>query len=577
MSLYSNINGNTFLFNYPNNNNSNLTSSITPHTKSSNKSQSPSQNKYKKIGNYLLSSTIGMGTFSKVKLGVHIPTKENVAIKILDKSHIKDNSDIQRIQREIYILKKLRHQNIAQLYETITSERHIYIVMEYIPGKDLFQYIYSLGRLDEKKSSLFFRQLIITLEYIHSNGIVHRDIKPENILLNLKKNRIKIVDFGLSNTYKPNELLSTACGSPCYAAPEMISGKKYKGLKSDIWSSGVVLYCMLAGKLPFDDIDLKTLYKKIKGGEYVMPNFISDYAQDILRKILCVNPEKRIDINEIKKHKFFNFDKTPLYDEIDFEEGIKVDCDVVRYIKEKFYKDKEKVDEDFIMENIVNNEHNTLTTLYYLLLKKKKRFKDDDENNFFNVSYNKTNNNSNNNYTSSNSNNKDNNNNNNNIIKEKKIFNLGTVKKINLDNLIGKRNNNNNYNNIFNLKTFNTNIITNSKNSNNSKNSKYDNKYINTMNANNNLNNILNTNNNSGADTSNNKFNVFVINNFVTEPTNNNNNINTTKIYDSVNSNNNDNTINTINLIKTKESTNIHNKSFNINNKNNINNDNNKK
>ena len=227
--------------------------------------------KCKKIGNYVLSSTIGTGTFSKVKLGIHLATQQRVAIKILDRSKIKDESDLKRINREISILKTLRHPNIAQLYETITSERHFYIVMEYIEGKDLFQYIYSKNYLDEVKASALFRQLISTLEYIHTLGIVHRDIKPENILLDKSKTSIKLVDFGLSNSYRHGELLRTACGSPCYASPEMISGKEYNGLYSDLWSCGVVLYCMLTGKLPFDDEDIKQLYRKIQNARYKMP------------------------------------------------------------------------------------------------------------------------------------------------------------------------------------------------------------------------------------------------------------------------------------------------------------------
>ena len=179
-----------------------------------NYSISPETVKCKKIGNYILSSTIGKGTFSKVKLGIHLPTQKKVAIKILDREKIKDESDLERISREIHILTVLRHPNIAQLYETITSERHIYIIMEYIEGRDLFQYIYSLQRLSELKASQLFRQLIACLEYIHTLGIVHRDIKPENILLNKQKTILKLVDFGLSNSYKHGDLLKTACGSP---------------------------------------------------------------------------------------------------------------------------------------------------------------------------------------------------------------------------------------------------------------------------------------------------------------------------------------------------------------------------
>ena len=228
-----------------------------------------------------------------------------MAIKILDREKIKDESDLERISREIHILTVLRHPNIAQLYETITSERHIYIVMEYIEGKDLFQYIYSLQRLSELKSSQLFRQLIACLEYIHTLGIVHRDIKPENILLNKQKTILKLVDFGLSNSYKHGDLLKTACGSPCYAAPEMISGKEYNGLYSDLWSCQVVLYCMLVGKLPFDDENIKVLYYNIKSANYYMPPFLSNISQDILRKILTTNPKRIISLQELKNHPFF--------------------------------------------------------------------------------------------------------------------------------------------------------------------------------------------------------------------------------------------------------------------------------
>ena len=243
-----------------------------------NHSVSPSSMKYKKIGNYILLTTIGSGTFSTVKLGIHLPTQQKVAIKILDKEKIVDESDIKRISREIHILSKLRHPNIAQLYETLPSERHIYIVMEHVEGHDLFQYIYSLTRLTELKASKLFRQLISCLEYIHTLGIVHRDIKPENILLNKKKTCLKLVDFGLSNSYQHGHLLKTACGSPCYAAPEMIRGKEYDGLYSDLWSCGVVLYCMLVGKLPFDDEDIKILYHNIKSANYYMPPYLSIIA-----------------------------------------------------------------------------------------------------------------------------------------------------------------------------------------------------------------------------------------------------------------------------------------------------------
>ena len=338
-----------------------------------NYSISPETVKCKKIGNYILSSTIGKGTFSKVKLGIHLPTQKKVAIKILDREKIKDESDLERISREIHILTVLRHPNIAQLYETITSERHIYIVMEYIEGKDLFQYIYSLQRLSELKSSQLFRQLIACLEYIHTLGIVHRDIKPENILLNKQKTILKLVDFGLSNSYKHGDLLKTACGSPCYAAPEMISGKEYNGLYSDLWSCGVVLYCMLVGKLPFDDEDIKVLYYNIKSANYYMPPFLSNISQDILRKILTTNPKRRISLQELKKHPFFLLgERTPMLKGLLIGvENIPVDKEIINEMKKNYFEDKDTIDEDYISSMIQKNSHNNITTIYYLLYKEK--------------------------------------------------------------------------------------------------------------------------------------------------------------------------------------------------------------
>jgi len=146
------------------------------------------------------------------------------------------------------------------------------------------------------------------VEYLHKLKIVHRDLKPENLLLDQKKN-IKIVDFGLSNLYKDGELLKTACGSPCYAAPEMIAGKRYNGLNVDIWSCGVILYALICGYLPFEDPNTNNLYKKIMNGNYEVPDFISTEAKDLLKSVLNTDPEKRFKINDIRRHSWFNINK----------------------------------------------------------------------------------------------------------------------------------------------------------------------------------------------------------------------------------------------------------------------------
>ena len=175
--------------------------------------------------------------------------------------------------------------------------------MEYCEGGELFNYIVKKKRLTEEVASFFFFQIINGVEYIHSKGVIHRDLKPENLLLT-KDNDIKIIDFGLSNYYEGN-YLSTPCGSPCYASPEMVASKKYDGFKIDIWSCGIILYAMLCGYLPFEDQSNEILYKKILHCKVDYPNHLSKKSEDLLRKILVKDPAKRIDIKGIKEHPFY--------------------------------------------------------------------------------------------------------------------------------------------------------------------------------------------------------------------------------------------------------------------------------
>ena len=217
------------------------------------------------IGDYIIKEIIGNGTFSKVKLGINKYTNEKVAIKLLEKKKITEKKDLERIFREMSIVKNLNHPNIIKTYEIFENEKYYYIIMDYCKGGELFDYIVKKGRLNEEETSFFFYQIINGLEYIHSKNIVHRDLKPENLLLT-DKNKLKIIDFGLSNYFNLNKenktkLLKTPCGSPCYAAPEMVSGNKYNGFKTDIWAIGIVLYAMIVGYLPFEDSDIYILFQ----------------------------------------------------------------------------------------------------------------------------------------------------------------------------------------------------------------------------------------------------------------------------------------------------------------------------
>ena len=261
------------------------------------------------IGDYIIKEIIGNGTFSKVKLGINKYTNEKVAIKLLEKKKITEKKDLERIFREMSIVKNLNHPNIIKTYEIFENEKYYYIIMDYCKGGELFDYIVKKGRLNEEETSFFFYQIINGLEYIHSKNIVHRDLKPENLLLT-DKNKLKIIDFGLSNYFNLNKenktkLLKTPCGSPCYAAPEMVSGNKYNGFKTDIWAIGIVLYAMIVGYLPFEDSDNDILFQKILDCDIEFPEFLNELSIDIIKKILNSNCDERYSISDIKRHQFY--------------------------------------------------------------------------------------------------------------------------------------------------------------------------------------------------------------------------------------------------------------------------------
>jgi carbon catabolite-derepressing protein kinase len=180
------------------------------------------------------------------------------------------------------------------------------MVLEYAE-KELFDYLVKHGRMPEKKARRFFQQIVCAVEYCHRHKIVHRDLKPENLLLDHDLN-VKIADFGLSNIMTDGNFLKTSCGSPNYAAPEVISGKLYAGPEVDVWSCGVILYVLLIGRLPFDDEYIPTLFKKIAAGKYTSPSYLSQGAKDIIHNMLRVNPVQRITIQEIRQDAWFNED-----------------------------------------------------------------------------------------------------------------------------------------------------------------------------------------------------------------------------------------------------------------------------
>ena len=363
-----------------------------------------------KIGNYLVQQTIGEGTFGKVKLGIFLPNNEKVAIKVLEKQRIKDKDDKIRVEREFDMLSRFNHPNVILVTEIFESNESYYSVMEYCEGGELFNYIVRKKRLTEKETAFLFFQLINGLEYIHSLGIVHRDLKPENLLLT-RDHLLKIIDFGLSNYFRENEteLLSTPCGSPCYASPEMVSGKKYDGVKIDIWATGIILFAMLCGYLPFEDNNNDILFDKILECKIEFPEYLSEECIDLIKKILVVDPENRITIPGIKEHSFFIKGKQ-LFDSVytikpvvDYhprnnpppnenennEESVEINEN------KNENKDNENIDNGEVDDNIDNNENNENKDIkeekneYNNEIKKENNLSENKENNKNNTKKNK--------------------------------------------------------------------------------------------------------------------------------------------------------------------------------------------
>lgn len=298
---------------------------MTPHETSSKsmskttttKSSTIPKRKHVTFGPYLIGATLGEGEFGKVKMGWTRPAKgshevpRQVAIKLIRRTSIAKNSEREiKVYREINALKHLTHPNIIGLEEVLQNSKYVGIVLEYASGGEFYKFIQKKRRLDEQKACKIFAELVSGVSYMHSKGLVHRDLKLENLLLDTNENLL-ITDFGFVNEFhRNNELMKTSCGSPCYAAPELVvTTKPYMGRKADIWSCGIILFAMLAGYLPWDDDpanpkgdDIPKLYHYITRTKLKFPGYITAVPRDLLRKILVPDPKKRININELIRH-----------------------------------------------------------------------------------------------------------------------------------------------------------------------------------------------------------------------------------------------------------------------------------
>ena len=264
----------------------------------------------KQIGKYLFKGAINSGAFSAVKLVQNLETKEFFACKIIPRKRILSTNLQERFEVEIRIDQQLHHPGIVQIVDLMKDENNFYVIMEFCPKGDFFEFIIDNKKLPEKIAAYYIRQVLETLKYVHSFGIAHRDLKPENLLLD-QDNNIKISDFGLSRYVNKQGLVDTPCGSPCYASPECLSGQSYDGCKSDIWSCGVILFAALTGNLPWTKRNQQQLFEQIKKGDYKIPDFLSEEGKSFLTGLLTVDYNKRMTIDEALKHPWMKGIKAP--------------------------------------------------------------------------------------------------------------------------------------------------------------------------------------------------------------------------------------------------------------------------
>ncbi|CAL1414935.1 unnamed protein product [Linum trigynum] len=257
-------------------------------------------------GKYELGRMLGHGTFAKVYHSRNLHSGKSVAMKVIGKEKVIKVGMMDQIQREISVMKMVKHPNIVELHEVMASKSKIYIAMELVRGGELFSKV-ARGRLREDAARVYFQQLISAIDFCHSRGVYHRDLKPENLLLDEEGN-LKVTDFGLSafsEHLKQDGLLHTTCGTPAYVAPEVIGKKGYDGARADLWSCGVILYVLLAGFLPFQDDNLVAMYRKIYRGDFKCPPWFSSESRRLVTKLLDPNPASRITISKVMESSWF--------------------------------------------------------------------------------------------------------------------------------------------------------------------------------------------------------------------------------------------------------------------------------
>uniref|UniRef100_A0A3B4TMF3 non-specific serine/threonine protein kinase n=1 Tax=Seriola dumerili TaxID=41447 RepID=A0A3B4TMF3_SERDU len=329
---------------------------------------SPAQGRPLQVGFYEIIRTLGKGNFAVVKLAKHKVTKTQVAIKIIDKTRL-NPSNLEKIYREVQIMKLLNHPHIIKLYQVMETKDMLYIVTEYAKNGEMFDHLTSNGRMSEDEARKKFWQILTAVDYCHRHHIVHRDLKTENLLLDANMN-IKLADFGFGNFYNAGEPLSTWCGSPPYAAPEVFEGKEYEGPQLDIWSLGVVLYVLVCGSLPFDGPSLPALRQRVTEGRFRIPFFMSQDCENLIRKMLVVDPAKRISVAQIKQHRWMLADPTAAHQTLshsftEYNSNLGDYSEPVLGIMNTLGIDRQRT-----IESLQSSSYNHFSAIYYLLLER---------------------------------------------------------------------------------------------------------------------------------------------------------------------------------------------------------------
>ncbi|XP_075695874.1 serine/threonine-protein kinase SIK2 isoform X2 [Rhinoderma darwinii] len=323
-----------------------------------------------RVGFYDIERTLGKGNFAVVKLARHRITKTEVAIKIIDKSQL-DAVNLEKIYREVQIMKMLDHPHIIKLYQVMETKNMLYLVTEYAKNGEIFDYLANHGRLSESEARRKFWQILSAVEYCHSRHIVHRDLKAENLLLDNHMN-IKIADFGFGNFYKTGEPLATWCGSPPYAAPEVFEGQQYEGPQLDIWSMGVVLYVLVCGALPFDGPTLPILRQRVLEGRFRIPYFMSEECEHLIRRMLVLEPSKRLSVAQIKEHKWM-MTEVPVHRPVLYAQNQEKEASIGEYNEQVLrLMHSLGIDQQKTIESLQDRSYNHFAAIYYLLVERLK-------------------------------------------------------------------------------------------------------------------------------------------------------------------------------------------------------------